>query len=185
MSGRPGMMDVRLRKELMTRQTTAILTAGPRQVGAWADRAWRLALTSQLVSGGSSDYWIATPTAPALHPVEPAELLVEQPGREFLVDSIIMMLAAHLGDATVEGYLIDSGNIALDDTTRTIAPFWDVSAPSTRMYLARRMSEVVRVGITVLDEFSPVTDEVIDELRSLGFDVDVFGLVSSSLVAAG
>ena len=37
-------------------------------------------------------------------------------------------------------------------------------------------------GITVLDEFSPATDEVVENLRGLGFDVDVYGLVSSSVV---
>ena len=184
MSVLPGSMDVHFREDEMTRPTTALLSAGPRTAGAWGDRAWRVALTAQLVSGGSADYWIVTPTVPALHSVEPAELPIEQPGAEFVVDSILLMLAAHLGDSAVEGYLLDSGNISLEGETRVIAPYWDVSAPSTAGYLAGRMSELVRIGITVLDELSPASDEVVDVLRQLGFDVDVFGLVSTSVLSA-
>lgn len=109
--------------------------------------------------------------------------MIEHPGAQFVVDSILMMLSAHLGDAAVEGYLLDSGNISLDGDTRLIAPYWDVSAPSTTGYLAGRMSELVRIGITILEEFSPVDGEVVDSLRRLGFDVDVYGLLSSSVVA--
>ena len=158
----------------MSKQTTALLTVGPKSIAPWGDRAWRIALTAQLVSANSGDYWIVTPTEPANHVVVPSEVLVEAPQQESLIESIIMLLAAHLGDEDVEACLSETHNMEVTDGVRTIAPYWDLSDKRTFGYLTGRLSQMVRLGITVLDEMSLVTPEVIADLRLLGFDVDVF-----------
>lgn len=158
----------------MSKQTTALLTVGPKSIAPWGDRAWRIALTAQLVSANSGDYWIVTPTEPANHAVVPAEVMVEIPQRECLVASIVMLLAAHLGDEDVETSLTETHNIEVVDGIRRIAPYWDVSDLRTFEYLTGRLSELVRLGVTVLDDMSLVNSEAIADLRLLGFDVDVF-----------
>ena len=167
----------------MTRMTTATLTVGPRTLSPWGDRAWRVALVAQHVTGGGSDYWIVTPTQPAQHPARPDVLLIEQPDDESAIDSVLMLLAVHLGDENVEGYLMDTANIELVDGVRVVAPFWDVSPAETRRFLSSKMAASVRLGLTVMDEHGVVTDELVSGLRSLGFDVDVFSLTSSSVSA--
>jgi hypothetical protein len=167
-------------KEDMSRQTTAYLTVSPKTIAPWGDRTWRISLASQLVEGGSAAYWITTPTQPAENLVSPDEIVIEQPSKEFLLDSILLMLAAHVGDDQIEGYLIDTQNLTLQDGVRKLAPFWDISAPEVRAFLARKLSEKVRLGITLLENLSLVNDEVINDLRAYGFDVDVFELTSSN-----
>lgn len=168
----------------MTRQTTALLTAGPRYTGSFGDRAWRLAICSQLVEGSDPAYWISSPTAPPLHLVEPDIVEVDVPYSEAVVDSILMVLCAHLGDEQIEGLLLDSHLVSIEDGIRRVAPYWAPLADDVRLNLARPLSSYVRVGFTLLDEFSLVNDEVVGRLRALGFDVDVFSLSSSAISAA-
>jgi ribosomal protein S8 len=163
----------------MSKQTTALLTVGPRSIAPWGDRQWRVAIHAQLVSANSGDYWLVSPTEPAEHPVKSNVVGVEMPSSESVIESILMLLSAYLGDANVEGYLRETANIELVGRERVIAPYFDVSAPETMMYLAARMSDAVRLGITVLDEMSLVDADVIATLRSWGFDVDVYTLDST------
>lgn len=162
----------------MSKQTTALLTVGPKSIAPWGDRAWRIALTAQLVSANSGDYWIVTPTEPANHAVGPAEVMVEAPQRECLIESIVMVLAAHLGDEDVEACLTETHNIETVGGVRTIPAYWDISDTRTFDYLTGRLSELVRLGVTILDDTSLVNVEAIADLRLLGFDVDVFVLTS-------
>lgn len=166
----------------MTRVSTALLAAGPRYVGSWGDRAWRVSCYSQLVEGSDPAYWIVTPTQPALHNVSPETVAVDVPYSEAVVDSVIMLLATQLGTENVEGLLLDSHLISLVDGVRTIAPYWAPLADDVRSNLASILSSAVRVGITRLDE-SLVDEKVISELRRLGFDVDEFALASSPIGA--
>jgi hypothetical protein len=166
--------DVRKQKDTMSKQTTALLTVGPRSIAPWGDRAWRITLTAQLVSANSGDYWIVTPTEPANHVVVPSEVLVEVPQQESLIESVIMLLAAHLGDEDVEACLLETHNIDTSVSVRTIPAYWDISDGRTFEYLTGRLSQMVRLGITVLDDMSLVTPDVVGDLRLLGFDVDVF-----------
>ena len=156
----------------MSRVTTALLTAGPKSLSPWGDRAWRVSLVAQLVEGSSAPYWIASPTQPAEHLVSPDSLQVEYPAAECVVES------------AVETCLVETENVSLKDGVRHIAPYYDVSAPETFGYLTQKLSERVRLSITVLDEFSLVDDEVIRRLRQAGFDVDVYGLVSSGIATS-
>lgn len=165
----------------MSKQSTVLLTAGPRTIAPWGDRVWRVSLTAQLVAANSGDYWIVSPTQPAEFPVANEVINVEVPSSEAVVESVLMLLSAHLGDSAVEGYLLDTGNVETVDGKRVVAPFWDVSAPETMRYLARKLSETVRLGFTFLDGESLVDHSTIATLRSFGFDVDVFALESPTL----
>ncbi len=165
----------------MSKQSTVLLTAGPRTIAPWGDRVWRVSLTAQLVAANSGDYWIVSPTQPAEFLVSNEVINVESPTSESLVESILMLLAAHLGDAAMEGYLLDTGNVENVEGKRMVAPFWDISAPETMRYLARKLSETVRLGFTFLAAESLVDQSVIATLRSFGFDVDVFALESPTL----
>ena len=162
----------------MARNSTATLFAGPRSIPPWGDRSWKIALYAQLVEGGESAYWIASPTAAAPHMVRPDFVRVDQPDNDDLVASIVMAVALHLGGAEAEGLLLDTHNISLDGQTRVIAPYWEL-APEVLTELARIVSISNRLGLTTVSDFSLVTEGVVDRLRELGFDTDVYGLLSS------
>lgn len=173
------------RKETMSKVSTALLTVGPRSISPWGDRAWRVSLTAQLVEGGSSAHWLVTPTEPAEYRLSSSSLVVPAPENDEVVDSVLMLLASHLGDSAVEGYLVDTHNLEVLDGVRSLATFWDVSPSETTRFIVEKLSNRVRLGFTVLDDSSLVTGGVIETLRGYGFDVDVFHLLSSSKIAAG
>ena len=128
---------------------------------------------------GSAPYWLVTPTSPAEHPVEQDSVTVEQPDTDFVLDSALMVLGAWFGGDRVADYLVETHNLEVRSNSRSIAPFWDFST-STRTFIAAELSQYIRLGVTVLDELSLVNGEVIDGLRTLGFDVTVFVDQSSS-----
>ena len=159
----------------MTRVTTALITAGPRTIGPWGDRAWRVALSIQLVEGGSAAYFLATPTAEPINKVSPAEVEIAAPFDECTLDALILTLAAHLGGSRIEALLEETHNISVQDDLRRIAPFWDLSH-ETMQCIASELAENVRLGIMLLDEISLVQPSLLLSLRDLGFDVDLYSL---------
>lgn len=161
----------------MSRQSTTLMAIGPRMLSPWADRAWRVSATAQVVEN-SGAYWIFTPTLPAQHPVTPAEVSIPAPFAEAVVDSVLFLLAAHFGNDEVENYLVETHNLSLKGDTRELAPFYEL-ADTAREYLASRMARVVRLGFTRLDDLSLVNDEVIAALLRYGFDVEVYDLTST------
>lgn len=95
------------------------------------------------------------------------------PHPEAVVASVLMFLAAHFGDDDVEAYLVETHNVSVRDGVREIAPYYELADDTVR-FLADHLSRTIRLGVTVLDEFSLVDSEVVAELRGLGFDVDEF-----------
>lgn len=178
------MMIVHKQKVQMSKVSTVLMTAGPRSISPWGDRNWRVALSAQLVEGGSSAYWLASPTQPAQHPTAPNALIVEAPQHDEVVDSILMLLATHLGDGNVEGYLLDTHNVTLVDGVRVVAPFWDITAAESLRFLVTSLSGTVRLAFTILDDNRLVDETVIETLRVFGFDVEVYRLDASSTVSA-
>ena len=157
----------------MTRVSTALLTVSPRVVGTFADEAWRISGYAQIVEG-SIPYWIITPTQPAQHRVNPDEIEVAAPQNACIVESILFLLASHFGDDVVENYLVETHNISLgQDGTRELARFYEI-VDDAKDFLARHLCDVIRLGITRLDETSLVNEAVIGALRDLGFDVAIF-----------
>lgn len=120
-------------------------------------------------------YWIVTPTEPASHPVRPTEISIESPSAENVLDSLVLLLAVHAGGADVEHCLVQSHNIDVIDQVRVIAPFWDL-APEVTGFLTSKLTPTIRLGATLLADPELFTPQVVDGLRKLGFDVDVFGL---------
>lgn len=157
----------------MTRVSTALLAIGPKSIAPWGDRAWRVSATAQLVEG-TSPYWIVTPTEPAQHPVSTNEVSVASPHIDSLVESILFLLATHFGDEEVETMLSESHNIELDnDGLRVAAEFYELS-DHNRAFIAKRLSEQIRLGLTQLDDLSLASTETVKQLRHFGFDVEVF-----------
>lgn len=157
----------------MTRVSTALLMIGPKSIAPWGDRAWRVSGTAQLVEG-STPYWIVTPTQPAQHPVFPNEIEVSSPHTDSVVESILFLLASHFGQDGVEENLVETHNIEVNILGhRELARFYELSDHS-KGFLAKRLSQQVRLGLTQLDDLSLVNDEVIQRLRQLDFDVEVF-----------
>jgi hypothetical protein len=157
------------------------LTIGPRFINTWADKGWKISLSSQLVEG-SVPYWIVTPTQPAQHLVTPSEIEVSAPNTESVVESILFMLAAHFGDDEVENFLLESHNISLGpNSARELARFYEL-VDEGRDFLARCLSEKLRIGVVQLDDLSLVNEAVISRLRAMGFDVDTFSQSSSAHV---
>lgn len=161
----------------MTRTTTALITAGPRTIGPWGDRAWRIALTIQLVEGGSAAYFLSTPTNEPIQQVSPAEVVIEAPHDECTLSSLIMTLAAQLGTEHAQALLEESHNLTMENDIRHIAPYWDLSDELQRQ-LAQELAEIIRIGVVVLDSTSLVNPILISKLRDHGFDVDLYSLDS-------
>jgi hypothetical protein len=161
----------------MSRQSTSLLTIGPRSLSPWGDRVWRVAATAQLVEG-SSAYWIVTSTVPAQHSVAPDEVEVPAPHADAVVDSVLFLLACHFGDEFTETYLVEAHNLVLKGVTRELAPFYEL-ADTTREFIANKMSGLVRLAFTRLDDLSLVNDEVVAALLRYGFDVEVYDLTST------
>jgi hypothetical protein len=162
----------------VSRQSTAVLTISPLASYPWGDRIWRIAATAQLVEG-SSPYWIVTPTEPPAQMCRQSEIEVATAETESVIDSILMLVAAHFGDEQMLDRLVESHNITIHDGFREIAPYYEVAEPS-RSRLAKRLAGFIRLGITSLEDQSLVDANVILGLRNLGFDVEVFLRESSS-----
>jgi len=168
----------------MSRTTTVLLTLGPRTVGSWSDRAYRVSHTAQMVEGGSAAYWLVTPTAPAENPVTPDIIRIETPDPSDVVNATIMLAAVHAGQSNgqAEGLLLDTHNIEIVDGVRQIAEFWEVE-PNTEANLAKALAPYIRMSFTMLDEMNLVTEEVTERLIAYGFDVEVFSLNRERSVA--
>jgi hypothetical protein len=166
----------------MSRSTTVLLTLGPRTVGSWADRAYRVSHTAQLVEGGSSAYWLVTPTSPAEHAVTPSVIRIETPEPSDVVNATIMLAGIHVGNGMAEGILLETHNVELVDGVRKVAEFWEVE-PRTEANLAKILAPNIRLSFTLLDEMNLVTEEVTERLISYGFDVEVFSLNRARSIA--
>jgi hypothetical protein len=99
--------------------------------------------------------------------------MVEFPDRETVVSSVVMVAAVWHGGEDVACYLMDTENLSLDGESRSIAPFWELSDEGVA-HLSRKLSERVKLGVTLLDEMCLIDAEVIAKLRQLGFFVEVF-----------
>lgn len=157
----------------MTSSTTAILTVSPKHIGAWGDtHLWRVAASAQLVEN-SIPYWLVTPTQPAEHKVDGDSVTVETPHAESIAESVLMILAAWFGGSRTEDLLVETHNLTVEQSTRRIAPYWELS-DSTQKTLANQLTDQVRLGVTILEQHSLMDDKALDLLQGLGFDVTVF-----------
>ena len=157
----------------MSKQTTAVLSIGPLASAPFGDtQAWRVSSTSQLVEGGIP-YWLVTPTQPLEHRVQSDFLPVEFLETESVVASVVMLAATWHGGDGVLGYLMDTENVTMDGSVRSIAPYWELSEDGVR-HLSNKLKGQVKLAFTIMDDLCLVDDEVIGTLRSLGFHVDVF-----------
>lgn len=166
------------RTNYLTRQSTALLTVGPKSISPWNDRAWRISGSFQAVEG-SIPYWIVTPTMPPQYEVSTSTVEVTSPHPEAVVDSILMILGSYFGGEEVSALLRESHNMTDENGVREIAQFYEL-ADETRRLVASLLSQSLRLGLTRLDEFGLVDDQVIHLLREMDFDLDVYSIESVS-----
>jgi hypothetical protein len=164
----------------MTKQSTALLTVGPRSIPPWNDRLWRIIGTANLVEG-SIPYWIVGQTEQRQYGVSTSYVEVVSPHPEAVVDSILMILGVYFGGNEVGVRLMESHNMTEKNGVRESAPFYEL-ADETRRVVASLLSESLRLGLTRLDEFSLVDYQVFHLLREMGFDLDTYSLESRSPV---
>lgn len=162
----------------MSRQSTALLTIGPRAISPWGDTdIWRVSGTAQLVEG-SVPYWIVSPTQPAEHSARPYEVGIEVPYTEAVVESILLLLGLHFGDDDLADLLVEHHNLTIEsDGSRTLAPYPEL-ADEVADEVAKRLASRLRLGVTLLDDDCLVDSDVVATLRDVGFTVDVFAPMS-------
>jgi hypothetical protein len=105
----------------------------------------------------------------------PAEVGVEVPYTEAVVESILLLLALHFGDDDLADYLVEHHNLTIDeDGVRLLAPYPELADDVTQ-FVASRLSASLRLGFTYLDDLCLVSEDVISVLRDdLNFSVSVF-----------
>lgn len=167
----------------MTRLTTATLIVGPRRRAPWGDRLWAVTAYVSLIEGGSAAYWMSTSVDPRQYNARPAEVVIESPDVDATVDSLLILLGAHLGGADVVGLLEATHNISVaPDGTREVAPYWELEERVGNQ-LGQLLARDYRLGFTQLDGECLVDSDVVARLVSMGFDVEVYNLDRSLSIA--
>ena len=160
----------------MTKLTTATLIVGPRRRAPWGDRLWAVSAYVSLIEGGSAAYWMSTSVDPSQHSATPAEVVIESPDADATVDSLLILLGAHLGGSEVADLLEATNNVTLTPGgAREIAPFWELEE-RVGTQLGELLARDFRLGFTQLDGECLVDSDVLARLGSLGFDLEVYNL---------
>ena len=158
------------RKTSMTTTSSAALFTSAKGFGPFYAPGWRLGTVAELAEGGTNGpFWVIREpesSAPLYLPL--VELDVER-----MVSSIALLLAGTTQDLNLEGLLIDTHNLNIANGTKSFAPFWDLSEQDVDR-IFRTLSQRVRLGFTILEEHSLLTDPVIDTLNSKGMEVELF-----------
>jgi hypothetical protein len=167
----------------MTKLTTATLIVGPRRRAPWGDRLWAVSAYVSLIEGGSAAYWMSTSVDPRQHNARPAEVVIESPDVDSTVDSLLILLGAHLGGADVAGLLEATHNISVSpDGTREVAPYWELDERVGNQ-LGELLARDLRLGFTQLDGECLIDSDVLARLGSLGFDLEVYNLDRSLTIS--
>lgn len=158
----------------MTTTSSAALFTSAKGFGPFYAPGWRLGTIAELAEGGTNGpFWIIREPESS----EPLYLPLVDLDVERMVSSIALLLAATTQDFNLEGLLIDTHNLDIANGTRSFAPFWDLSEQDVDR-IFRTLSQRIRLGLTILEEQSLLTDAVIAALRSKGMEVDPFRQVT-------
>lgn len=143
-------------------------------MGAFRDELWRVGHTAQLVEGGNSGpVWL---TAPASHHEDgsaPDHLLIDSDDPETVARSLVVLLAATIGDEQMLALLGRSTSITIGDGRRLIGQPWMISN-DVAVDLSRMLADSLRLGIVQLSDVSVLNDAVFAHLRTWGFRVDIY-----------
>lgn len=158
----------------VTATTTAVLMISAKGFGPFAAPGWRLNSTVEVVDGGSNGpYLLTSQSDPSTQrPVEP--LFINSLGPEFMVDAIVLLIAAQVGTESAMGWLTSTENVIESTEFIRFAPYWDLDG-RVRDQLLRDFKDRIKLGIVVLEENSSLNKPVIDDLRSLGLEISLFG----------
>lgn len=162
------------RGERMSKHTTALVMVGPAGVGPFRSPDWRVSMTAQLIEGGSSGpVWMTSPGGHHDEGIAPESMLIDGTGADLVARSLVLLIAASIGDEVLRSRLADTGNVELDEHRMAIADPWllpdDLLHTCTTSLSAR-----CRIGIVRLEERPSLDSLAASLLRDWGFDVDEF-----------
>jgi hypothetical protein len=156
----------------MSQGTTTFVMVGPTGIGAFHDPLWRVGATVQLVEGGNNGpYWLAAPASHADAGAGPESLVIDSDDPQLVARSLVVLLAATVGDDALIAHLHRAHLITVEDGRRSIRSPWRLSGADLDE-CADSLS--VRIGIVRLHERSALNAESVTALRSWGFTVDEF-----------
>lgn len=160
----------------MTKRTTALVLTGPISLGAFRDDLWRVGPTAQLVEGGTSGpVWL---TAPADHREDgssPDHLAIGSNDPAIVARSLVVLLAATVGDDALLALLGPAVPIALEEGRRNIGHPWSLEDELV-FDLSRVLAKSLRLGIVLLSDQSVLDVAAVLCLRTWGFRVEVFAV---------
>lgn len=164
----------------MTATTTAVLMISAKGFGPFASPGWRLNSTVEVVDGSSNGpYLLTSQSDPSTQrPVEP--LFVNSLEPEFMVDAIVLLLAAQVGTESAMGWLTATENVIESTEQIKFAPYWDLDS-RVRDQILIDFKDRIKLGIVLLEENSSLNNAAIDELRSLGIEIELFGNIPESV----
>lgn len=158
----------------MSNHTTALVMVGPAGVGPFRARDWRVSMTAQLIEGGSSGpAWMTSPGGHHDDGIAPESMLIDGTGPDIVARSLVLLIAASIGDEQLRSRLADAGNVELDVHGMAIADPW--SLPDDLLHTCTSsLAAQCRIGIVRLEEYPALDACAASLLRDWGFDVDEF-----------
>ena len=159
----------------VTKVTTAVLLAGPKDIGPFSDEsAWRIGLTCQVVDGGSNGpFMLCDMPGRTQHAIPWHDL-----GTESAVDAALFALCLYYGDGYILGMLEDTHNVVVEDNDLRLAPFYEF-APEVKARLFERMSGLVKLAVLDFGQESSLTHEALRELEANGLSITRFGALEN------
>ena len=153
----------------MTTASTALVMVGPSGVGSFHDRLWRMSPpNAQVVEGGSNGPYFLINNGGQEHSFN-----IEDFDTAGVVTSTVLAIALLTGDDHALETLRMSENFVQTDEGQRVAPYWEI-VDEVFDQLVERLKRMCRVAVVQLDQKSIVNQSVLDEMRALGFDVEVF-----------
>ena len=158
----------------MTKHTTALVMGGPAGVGAIRAADWRVSMTAQLIEGGCrGPVWMTSPGGHHDEGVAPESMLIDGSGPDVVARSLVLLIAASIGDESLRSRLADAGGVELDEHRMALAAPW-LLPDDLLLSCTRSLSATCRIGIVRLEENPSLDTRAASQLRDWGFDVDEF-----------
>jgi len=158
----------------MSKHTTALVMVGPAGVGPLRTPDWRVSMTAQLIEGGSSGpVWMTSPGGHHDEGVAPESMLIDGTEADLVARSLVLLIAASIGDEPLRSQLVDAGNVELDEHRMAISDPW-LLPDDLLLTCTDSLSAQCRIGIVRLEERPSLDTRAASLLRDWGFEVDEF-----------
>jgi len=159
----------------MSKNTTAMIFAGPKSFGSFGDSdGWRIGLTCQVVDGATSGPFLLCSMPGVPEQIIPWQGLNVEAG----VHAVLMALALFYGDGSVQGSLLDTHNIEIESGVARPARFYEF-APEVEKRLFGGLRKLIKVGVINLAPDSSLSQPMVDYLVRHGISVERFSSIPS------